>query len=181
LPTMKKFTEYYFGQLKYAISNTNMGWVGTLASPRGLLATTLPHHSAEGACQLLGIDVNQATLSPDLFTDLIERLKAYFSGHQVTFPDRLDLSWATTFQRRVWERTRLIPYGETRSYHWIAKQIKKPRAARAVGQALGRNPLPVVVPCHRVIASDGTPGGFTGGLEMKQHLLWLEASARPPE
>ena len=73
--------------------------------------------------------------------------------------------------------TRLIPYGETRSYLWVAKQIGRPGAVRVVGQALGRNPLAIIVPCHRVIASDGGFGGFGGGVEMKRHLLWLEASA----
>jgi len=78
----------------------------------------------------------------------------------------------------VWQATRLIPYGETRSYLWVAVQIGKPGAARAVGQALGRNPLPVIIPCHRVIASDGGLGGFTGGLVMKRRLLELETSAK---
>jgi len=78
----------------------------------------------------------------------------------------------------VWQATRLIPYGETRSYLWVAVQIGKPGAARAVGQALGRNPLPVIVPCHRVIAADGGLGGFTGGLEMKRRLLELETTAK---
>ncbi|GAH65608.1 unnamed protein product, partial [marine sediment metagenome] len=93
------------------------------------------------------------------------------------FPDRLDLSGATDFQRKVWETTRLIPYGETRSYAWVAEQIKQPRALRAVGQALGRNPLPIIVPCHRVVASNGKPGGFTGGIEVKKRLLHLEGAA----
>ena len=81
------------------------------------------------------------------------------------------------FRRLVWEATRLIPYGETRSYGWVAKQIGKPHAARAVGQALGKNPFLIIVPCHRVIAGDGTLGGFGGGLEMKQTLLEMEKTA----
>jgi len=107
----------------------------------------------------------------------MERLKGYFSGSRVTFTDELDLSHATHFQREVWETTRLIPYGETRNYAWIAEQIEKPQAARAVGQALSKNPLPIIVPCHRVVASDGKLSGFSGGVEMKQHLLSLEAEA----
>ncbi len=165
------------GELKYITFNTDMGWVGILASAKGLLDTTLPQRSAQETHQLLGESVNQATWSPRLFDDLMERLKVYFSGRKAAFPDELDLSGATPFQREVWEATRLIPYGETRSYLWVAEQIKKPGAARAVGQALGRNPLAVIVPCHRVVASDGTLGGFGGGLEMKRRLLCLEASA----
>ncbi|GAI87660.1 unnamed protein product, partial [marine sediment metagenome] len=76
-----------------------------------------------------------------------------------------------------WEETRLIPYGETRSYAWVAKQVGKPKAARAVGQAMGSNPLPIIIPCHRVITSNGKLGGFGGGLEMKRQLLSLEAVA----
>lgn len=104
----------------------------------------------------------------------MEQLTAYFIGCPVYFPDELDLSRATPFQRRVWQAARLIPYGQTRSYAWVAGQAGAPLAARAVGQALGMNPLPVIIPCHRVLASDGAMGGFTGGLEMKQRLLALE-------
>jgi len=159
------------------IFNTDMGWVGILGSAKGLLRTTLPHPSAHEIHQLLGDSINQASRSPRLFQDLIRRLKLYFGGHRVNFPDRLDLSGATDFQRAVWETTRLIPYGETRSYAWVAEQIEKPRALRAVGQALGRNPLPIIVPCHRVVASNGKLGGFTGGIEVKKRLLHLEGSA----
>jgi len=163
-------------QLNHIIFNTDTGWVGILASVKGLLDTTLPQHSAQAAYQLLGDSVSHATWSPRLFDDLMERLKAYFSSYRTTFPDRLDLSRATLFQREVWEITRLITYGETRSYAWVAEQIKRPEAMRAVGQALSKNPLPVIVPCHRVVASSGRLGGFSGRVEMKQLLLSLEAS-----
>ena len=163
-------------ELKYVTFSSDMGWVGILGSSKGLLSTTLPQRSTQEACQLLGDKVNHATRSPGVFDDLVTRLKTYFSGHKTTFPDALDLPGATPFQREVWETTRLIPYGETRNYLWVAEQIKRPRAAQAVGQALGRNPLPVIVPCHRVVTSNGRLGGFSGGVEMKRCLLWLEAS-----
>ncbi|MBI4180786.1 MAG: methylated-DNA--[protein]-cysteine S-methyltransferase [Chloroflexi bacterium] len=165
------------GELKYTIFDTGIGWVGILASAKGLLATTLPQPSAQEALLLLGNRLNQATWSPRPLADLIVRLKVYFSGHQTTFSDELDLSGATLFQRQVWEVTRLIPYGETRSYLWVAKQMKRPGAVRVVGQALGRNPLPIIIPCHRVVASNGKLGGFSGGAEMKRCLLAIEASA----
>ena len=164
-------------ELRYITFNTNMGWIGVLGSAKGLLRTTLPQRSAQEAHQLLGDSVNYATWSPRRFEGLMERFRAYFSGHKAAFPDRLDLSGATSFQREVWEITRLIPYGETRSYTWVAEQIKKPKAMRAVGQALARNPLPVIVPCHRVLNADGKLGGYSGGVEMKRQLLFLEASA----
>lgn len=163
-------------QLKYITFSTNIGWVGMLASTKGLLGITFPQPSSQEACQLLGDNISFAVWSPRLFDDLMKRLRAYFSGHRTIFPDRLDCSLATHFQREVWETTRLIPYSETRSYAWVAKQIKKPRAARAVGQALGKNPLPIIIPCHRVVASDGKLGGFGGGIKMKRYLLSLEAS-----
>ena len=162
-------------ELKYTTFNTKMGWIGILASTRGLLGTTLPQSSARKAHQLLGDSANQASPSPHLLADLAERLKAYFSGLRATFPDKLDLPAATPFQREVWKITRLIPYGETKSYLWVANQIKRPGAMRAVGQALSRNPLAIIVPCHRVVASNGELGGFSGGLEMKNDLLWLES------
>lgn len=165
------------GELRYATFNTDAGWLGVLGSAKGLLCIILPRRSAREARQLLSGSVNQATWSPHLFEDLTQRLRTYLGGGEVDFPDELDLSGATVFQREVWEATRLIPYGETRSYSWVAEQINKSRAMRAVGQALGKNPLPIIIPCHRVIASDGKLGGFSDGLEMKRLLLRLEASA----
>ncbi|HJM36537.1 MAG: hypothetical protein CL877_04645 [Dehalococcoidales bacterium] len=107
-------------------------------------------------------------------TDLIKRLNPCFSGVQVAFPDELDLGTATLFQRRVWETTQLIPYGETRSYRWVAEHMGQPTAARAVGQALAKNPLPIIIPCHRVVTNNGKLGGFSGGPKMKRYLLRLE-------
>ncbi len=164
------------GELIYVIFDTNMGQMGILGSAKGLLLTILPQHSVQEVRQLLRERINHATWSPHLFKDLIERLRIYLGGHKVTFPDELDLSPATTFQRQVWEITKLIPYGETRSYLWVAEQMGKPGAVRAVGQALARNPLPIIIPCHRVVASDGKLGGYSDGLAMKRHLLYLEAS-----
>ena len=164
--------------LNYTTFNSAMGWVGILGSARGLLSTTLPQRTVREVLRQLGDGVALGSRSPHLFTDLMQRLRAYFAGEQADFPDELALSRATTFQRKVWEITRLIPYGETRTYGWVAERIGKPKAARAVGQALSRNPLPIIVPCHRVIASDGKLGGFTGGLAMKRALLALESRAK---
>ena len=164
-------------KLKYTIFKTEMGWVGILASEQGLLGTTLPQSASQEAGMSLGDNLNEADRTPQLFEDLVERLKLYFRGHRTPFPDDLDLSAGTPFQREAWQTTALIPFGETRSYLWIASQMGKPGAARAVGQALGNNPLAIIVPCHRVVASDGGLGGFGGGLEMKQSLLRLEASS----
>lgn len=166
------------GELRYITFNTDVGWLGILGSAKGLLYVTLPQHSVQDAHRLLGDGViDHAVWSPHWFESLVERFRLYFSGHKADFPDELDLSAATPFRRKVWGATRLIPYGETRSYAWVAGQINKPKAARAVGQALGKNPLPVIIPCHRVLSSNGSLGGYGGGLEMKRHFLGLETSA----
>ena len=145
-----------------------------MGSDSGLLAATPPQSSAPEAERRLGDSLKNATRSEKPFGEIAERLKAYFAGQRVGFPDELDLSSATNFQRQVWRLTRLIPYGETRSYGWIAKRLGK-RGARAVGQALARNRLPVIIPCHRVVAGDGKLGGYSGGVGVKKSLLRLEA------
>ena len=103
-------------------------------------------------------------------------MRDYFRGGRQTFPDDLDLSEGTPFQQAVWRTARSIPYGETRSYGWIAAAIDRPRAARAVGQAMGSNPLAIIIPCHRVVAGDGGLGGFGGGLDIKRRLLLMESA-----
>ena len=163
--------------LEYSIFETAFGWMGVLASRVWLVATTLPRPSARHVRLELGIDERQAICSSRRLSEIEERLKDYFKGEKVDFSDKLDLSTATPFQKQVWLATRSIPSGQTRSYQWVAVQIGKPGAARAVGQALGRNPLPIIVPCHRVLASGGGLGGFGGGLELKRRLLRLEGSS----
>src|ERR1700730_2268693 len=101
------------------------------------------------------------------------QLGEYFSGKRRTFCIDLDLK-GTRFQRDVWEALLAIPFGETRSYGQLAKQLGNPRATRAVGAANGRNPVSIIVPCHRVIGSSGKLTGFAGGLETKAQLLTLE-------
>ena len=163
-------------QLFYAIFKVDTNWMGVSGTDTGLRRIVLPQPSPQEVRSLLGDGINGAIRSPKLFHNLTESLKMYFRGDKTDFPVKLDLSGGTDFQRAVWEKTRAIPYGETRSYGWLAGQIKRPGAARAVGQALGRNPLPVIIPCHRVLAADGSLGGFSCGIEMKKRLLRLEAS-----
>lgn len=105
------------------------------------------------------------------------QLKDYFAGQRKTFSVALDLG-GTEFQKEVWAALLTIPCGETRSYGQIAMQIGKPKAVRAVGAANGKNPCPIIVPCHRVIGSTGKLTGFGGGLEAKAYLLELEAGNR---
>jgi methylated-DNA-[protein]-cysteine S-methyltransferase len=109
------------------------------------------------------------------FPDAVEQLEEYFAGGRIDFDLRLDLV-GTAFQRRVWEALLTIPYGETRSYGEIARQIGAPSASRAVGLANGHNPVSIIVPCHRVIGANGSLTGYGGGLEKKRALLGLERS-----
>jgi methylated-DNA-[protein]-cysteine S-methyltransferase len=100
--------------------------------------------------------------------------KEYFKGKDQKTMPALELKTGTGFDRKVWKAMRRIPYGETRSYAWVAKQAGKPKACRAAGNAVGRNPIPVIIPCHRVIKSDGTIGGFSSGLKWKKFLMRIE-------
>jgi methylated-DNA-[protein]-cysteine S-methyltransferase len=113
--------------------------------------------------------------APGAFADTVEQLEAYFAGELTEFALDLELS-GTEFQRRVWAALQTIPYGETRSYGQIAEQIGSPGASRAVGLANGRNPISIIIPCHRVIGSGGGLTGYGGGLHRKQTLLAMEKS-----
>jgi len=110
------------------------------------------------------------------------QLGEYFAGQRKVFTVKLDLA-GTEFQRRVWTALLAIPYGETRSYGQIARQIGNPAAVRAVGAANGRNPVSIIAPCHRVLGSTGKLTGFAGGLDTKARLLALEGQqdVRPPQ
>ena len=112
---------------------------------------------------------------PNAFGDVVDQLKAYFAGelHDFDIDMRLD---GTEFQQRVWQALREIPYGETISYAQLADRIGAHNAQRAVGAANGKNPVAIIVPCHRVIAADGTLGGYGGGLDRKCFLLALEGA-----
>jgi methylated-DNA-[protein]-cysteine S-methyltransferase len=114
----------------------------------------------------------------DAFADATQQLAEYFDGTRRTFDVPLELA-GNEFELRVWHALREIPYGETVSYGRVAASIGQPTAARAVGLANGRNPVAVIVPCHRVIGADGTLTGYGGGLERKRLLLDLEAGVLP--
>jgi methylated-DNA-[protein]-cysteine S-methyltransferase len=139
------------------IVETKLGKLRVELSPRGVCCLTFGARGASGP------------VSP-----LARQLQAYAAGQPVRFSAALDLRAGTAFQRAVWRVLRTIPRGETRSYGWVARRVGKPRAARAVGAACGANPVPILVPCHRVVAGDGSLGGFSGGLRLKRRLLALE-------
>ena len=164
-------------QITYAVLPTSLGWVGTVASPRGIRRLNLPLKSPEQAVQDLGAEVARAVLDPSLFEGLRLRLERYLSGEPVDFNDALDLGDGAPFFHRAWQACAAIPRGETRTYTWLATQAGNSRAVRAAGQAMARNPVSIIIPCHRVIASDGTLCGYGGGLDLKQRLLDLERTS----
>lgn len=162
----------------YNLISTVLGWVGILASPVGISNLTLPQESPNQV--LVHLKTLKLTdiknISKIAFPDIEKRIQNYFLGEKVVFKDVLDLS-GTCFQKKAWEMVRMIPRGETRSYGWIARLIGKPGAARAVGQAMRSNPVPIIVPCHRVIGGDGKIGGYGGpnGTDLKNKLLNMES------
>lgn len=110
--------------------------------------------------------------------DIRTQFHEYFRGDRKTFSIKTCFTEGTPFQRKVWKVLLSIPYGETRSYKWVAERVKSPGAFRAVGQAAGRNPIPIIYPCHRVINADGNLGGYSGGLRKKRILLELESPGK---
>ena len=103
-----------------------------------------------------------------------KELSEYFEKARQKFTCPTVFIEGTEFQKKVWEALREIPYGETRTYKWLAEKIGNPHAFRAVGNALGKNPIPIIFPCHRVIETDGAIGGYSSGIEMKRRLLEIE-------
>ncbi len=117
--------------------------------------------------------IDQWRHDPSAFSEVVDQIEAYFAGERTEFHVDMRLD-GTGFYTEVWRALQEIPYGETRSYKWLATRVNRPGAARAVGTANGRNPIAIVVPCHRVIGADGTLIGYGGGLDRKRALLDLE-------
>ncbi|NOZ24977.1 MAG: methylated-DNA--[protein]-cysteine S-methyltransferase [Nitrospirae bacterium] len=138
---------------------------------------------ADNGCRLRGVSfcgtgnapahLDHAARRCPLPEDIRTQFREYFEGRRKRFDIPLDLL-GTDFEKKVWLALEGIPYGETRTYKWLAERLGTPRGVRAVGQALSRNPLPVVLPCHRIIQSDGGLGGYSSGIEIKRRLLDLE-------
>lgn len=151
----------------YAVLDSPLGKV--LVAGRGGALTIINFQAGWGALD----PVDGWNLNPQGLAESLRQLEEYFSGERRTFS--LDLKpKGTGFQQEVWEALKEIPYGQIKTYGGLAKELGKPKAARAVGAAIGRNPLPVVIPCHRVVGHNGNLTGFYGGLHLKEKLLELE-------
>jgi methylated-DNA-[protein]-cysteine S-methyltransferase len=156
----------------YTTLESPIGLLTLVGSDRGLAAVLWEH---DDSLQEQFPEATEDTSHPVL-RQAREQLSEYFAGARRTFTVKLDLV-GTPFQNQVWNALRTIPFGETRSYGDIADQIGSRKAVRAVGAANGRNPVPIIVPCHRVIGANGTLTGFAGGLAVKAQLLELEGGS----
>lgn len=154
--------------IRYARFETVLGPMLAAADARGLIHLSFQ----EGEDPLT--PAPEWREAPKAFAGLIREVKAYLAGRGRVPRVRLGNLRATPFQRSVWKRLQAIPFGRTRSYGDIAREIGKPRASRAVGAACGANPVPLIIPCHRVVGRGGALTGFSCGLEYKVKLLELE-------
>lgn len=162
--------------LTAVLADTDMGWAGVALSESGIRYATLFHRTRAAA--LGELRAFGAEERPDPRSGEVTRLlAAYASGGDASLDDYpVDLPPCSQLQRETWLALREIPRGETRSYGWLARRVGREQSPRAIGAFVGSNPIPLWLPCHRVIASDGTLHGFGGGLPMKQALLELEGA-----
>jgi O-6-methylguanine DNA methyltransferase len=170
--SVNEHDSYYFEQI-----TSPVGGLGILVDDAGRLVRLAflgRDGDAESTFQTQLAGGDRLVADPGRCAEVARQLGEYFDGER----QRFDLELAprgTDFQRQVWRSLAEIPFGETRSYAEIAERIGRPRAVRAVGRANGANPIPIIVPCHRVVGSDGSLTGFGGGLEAKRRLLDLES------
>ena len=169
----------------YDVFRVSLGWCAVARGGRGICAFVLPVRSAEVAeeeilastARLLQPGAPAPRRAPSALRRLAEAAARYFDGEAVGFDEfPVDLSSGTSFQRRVWSVIGRIPRGKVRTYRWIGVEIGRPEAARAIGRAVGANPVPLLIPCHRVVGSDGALVGFSaaGGIGLKAKMLEIE-------
>ena len=161
--------------LKYHLHQLPTGWIGLVAGDKGLRRASLKPTPQE-VMEDLGADADGAENDPNHFESIVERFIRYSEGDLSALDDiELDLADAPPFFRAAWDACRTIPPGETRSYRWLAAEAGNPLALRAAGQAMAHNRFTLIIPCHRVISSDGGLGGYGGGgLGVKARLLQME-------
>jgi O-6-methylguanine DNA methyltransferase len=160
------------------IFKSRWGWIGVSETTKGINAVVLPKASRQAVLselQASSAELLDGQVSPRL-REARAQLIDYLAGKRRSFDLSLDLSRGTSFQQKVWRTLRGVSYGELRSYQWVAVRVGGRQYARAVGNAVGANPMPVVIPCHRIVAQDASLGGFSGGLPTKRKLLTLEGT-----
>lgn len=168
----------------YYLFPTVKGDAGFALTPKGICRVILPGAGSRRIRQQLlasYAEISFGCFPPSALAQrFVEQAKAYFLGQRVEFDLPLDLAGAGEFEAKVYHALREVGYGEVRSYGWLAAQVGALGGARAVGAALAKNPVPLIVPCHRIIRADGGLGGFSGpgGIKLKKWMLELEARSR---
>jgi methylated-DNA-[protein]-cysteine S-methyltransferase len=159
----------------YGFADSPFGLLLVAVSKRGLVRLAYPNESPDVVLEELAGEVSPRVLRSQGATDDVRRqLEEYFEGRRHEFSVATDFALSRGFTRKILERTAMIPFGHVATYRQMAQEAGSPRGARAAGNALGANPIPIVVPCHRVVHSDGGLGGYTGGVDRKRTLLRLE-------
>jgi methylated-DNA-[protein]-cysteine S-methyltransferase len=166
--------------IDYAPVESPFGTLHAATTRRGLVRLAFPEEPLDDFLERLAHRLSPRILAAPAALDPVRReLDEYFAGRRQTFELALDWALITPFARRVLRKTAAIPYGGHLSYAEVAAEAGSPRGARAAGNALGSNPIPIVIPCHRVLHSGGGLGGYGGGLERKRFLLELEGALTP--
>jgi methylated-DNA-[protein]-cysteine S-methyltransferase len=164
--------------IRACVFRTPWGWMGLSETTKGIDAVVLPKASRQAV--LSELQATSAELLEGRASSRLQEAQAqltdYLAGTRRSFDLPLDLSRGTSFQQKVWRTLRGISYGRLRSYQWVALHVGGGQYARAVGNAVGANPMPIVIPCHRIVAQDASLGGFSGGLPTKRKLLTLEGT-----
>ena len=164
----------------YGIADSPLGPLTVIVTPRGLVRLSYPGEGIDAQLAELAERVSPRILEAPERTDEVRRqLDAYFSGDRTSFDLPIDWRLVRGFAGQVLRATARIPFGRVRSYREVAAEAGSPNAYRAAGNALGSNPIPIVVPCHRVLHAGGGLGGYTGGIERKRYLLELEGVRAP--
>jgi methylated-DNA-[protein]-cysteine S-methyltransferase len=160
----------------YDVIESPVGPLLLAATPRGIVRISFdaePEHHLEQLARLAGPRVLRA---PGAVDEAHRELDSYFAGRRRTFDLSLDLQGTTDFTSRVLHELALVPYGATATYGELARRVGRPKAARAVGMVMNRNPIPIVLPCHRIVGASGSLVGYAGGLHIKESLLRLEGA-----
>jgi methylated-DNA-[protein]-cysteine S-methyltransferase len=160
------------------VFQTQWGWMGISETSKGIDAVVMPQASRQALLSELpadSVELLEGRASSRL-REAQAQLIDYLDGARQSFDLPLDLSGGTSFQQQVWRTLLSISYGRLRSYQWVAMRVGGSHYARAVGNAVGANPMPIIIPCHRIVAHDGSIGGFSCGLPLKRKLLTLECT-----
>jgi methylated-DNA-[protein]-cysteine S-methyltransferase len=178
--TLRRIAEQGLADISYAEADSPFGTLLVARTRRGLVRLAFPEQDVDSVLESLSLRISPRIIeSRSSLSPIARELDEYFAGRRRLFETRLDWTLVGPFGRRVLRATKAIPYGGVLSYAEVAAEAGSPRGYRAAGNALGSNPIPIVIPCHRVLASGGGLGGYGGGLPRKRWLLELEGALDP--